>query len=146
MVLTLFFNRFDQLLERLKEYAPIFIRLAFGYHLVQYTYEDILFLKAHIGFGAWLAQMGVPFPSFMAYVALGTEFVGGLCLIFGLLVRYVSIFLIANFITAICLVHLDDPYKKSFEAIQMLMVSLFFLFNGAGKLSIDSFYGKKIRS
>jgi hypothetical protein len=37
------------------------------------------------------------------------------------------------------LVHLGKTYKESFEAIQMLAVSFFFLFNGSGKLSVDDY-------
>lgn len=125
-----------------KEYGALFIRLAFGYHLIQYTYSEILFLEAGKGTAEWLAGMGVPFPKIAAYLAMGTEFFGGIFLILGLWIRPIAFLLTVNFIVAIYLVHIGDTYKNSFEAIQMLTVSLFFFFNGAGKPSLDNLLSK----
>jgi putative oxidoreductase len=124
-------------LDAARPYAPILIRVAFGYHIVQYSYGEVLFLQAHLGFAEYLGSLGVPFPKVMAYVAMGTEFFGGLLWIVGLWVRPAAFLLIGNFVTALLLVHLNLPYLKSFEAIQMLAVSLFLLVNGAGRLSVD---------
>lgn len=125
--------------DYLQPYAAVFIRLAFGYHLIQYTYGAVFNLTAGSDNYEWLGSKGVPFPYFMSWLYILTEFVGGIALIIGFKTRWFAIPLIINFIVAYCLVHLGDEYKKSFEAIQMLFVSFFFLFNGSGKLSIDEY-------
>jgi putative oxidoreductase len=126
-------------LENLKPYSTIFIRAAFGFHLIQYTYEDVFGLTAGSNNSEWLAGMGIPFPYLMSWIYILAEFIGGISIIIGYKTRWFSIPLIINFIVAILLVHFGKLYKESFEAIQMLAVSFFFLFNGSGKLSIDNY-------
>ena len=121
----------------LQPYAALFVRLAFGYHLVQYTYGDVFELTAGSSNKDWLAGMGVPFPYLMGWIYILTEFIGGIAIIIGFRTRWIALPLIFNFAVAIVLVHLGKTYKESFEAIQMLAVSFFFLFNGSGRLSVD---------
>jgi putative oxidoreductase len=83
--------------------------------------------------------MGVPFPYLMGWIYILTEFIGGIAIIVGFKTRWFALPLIFNFIVALVLVHLGKTYKESFEAIQMLAVSFFFLFNGSGKLSVDDY-------
>jgi uncharacterized membrane protein YphA (DoxX/SURF4 family) len=123
---------FDRKIENLQSYAPIFIRLAFGYHLIQYTAGSANY--------EWLGAKGVPMPYFMSWLYILTEFIGGIALIIGFKIRWFAIPLIITFTVACLLIHLGDEYKKSFEAIQMLFISFFFLFNGSGKLSIDEYF------
>jgi putative oxidoreductase len=123
----------------LQPYAALFIRLAFGFHLIQYTYKDVFTLAAGSNNEKWLGSMGVPFPYLMGWLFILTEFVGGVAWFVGFKTRWFALPLIINFIVALLLVHLGQTYKQSFEAIQMLAVSFFFLFNGSGKFSIDSY-------
>jgi putative oxidoreductase len=125
--------------SRLQPYAAIFIRLAFGFHLVQYTYSDVVELTAGTSNKEWLGEMGVPFPYLMGWIFILTEFIGGISIIIGFKTRWFALALIFNFIVALGLVHFGKTYKESFEAIQMLAVSCFFLFNGSGKLSVDNY-------
>lgn len=131
--------------SNLQSYATIFIRLAFGFHLIQYTYGDVFELSAGNSNKEWLGSMGVPFPYLMGWVYILIEFIGGIALIVGFKVRWFAMLLIINFIVALLLVHIGKTYKESFEAIQMLAVSLFCLFNGAGKISIDDYLEYKNR-
>jgi putative oxidoreductase len=128
-----------ELSEKLQPYAAIFIRLAFGYHLLQYCYGDVFQGTAGSGNEEMLSKSGVPFPYFMGWLYILTEFIGSISMIIGFKVRWFAFALVINFIFALYLVHLDKTYMQSFEAIQMLAVSLFFLFNGSGKLSVDDF-------
>ena len=132
-------KRLESKIHPFKEYGTLFIRIAFGFHLIQYTYKDILWLEGGDNYGPFLESLGVPFPHIMAWVVLGTEFFGGLLLILGFLTRYVAFALVITFINALVLVHWGQTYKESFEALQMLAVSCFFFLNGADKLSIDDF-------
>jgi len=131
-------SKYQTQFNTLQPFAAIFIRLAFGYHLIQYTYADVFTLSAATNNAGYLSTLGIPFPSIMAWVYILTEFLGGIALIIGFKIRWFAVALIINFLVAVFIAHAHQPYSKSFESIQMLAVSCFFLFNGAGKLSIDS--------
>jgi putative oxidoreductase len=80
----------------------------------------------------------------MSWAYILTQFIGGVLLIIGYKTRLIATPLIVTFLVAYFLVHAGDPYKDSFQAIQMLAVSLFFLFNGSGKLSLDDLINTRI--
>ncbi|WP_375448367.1 DoxX family protein [uncultured Fibrella sp.] len=128
----------------LTPYAVLFIRLAFGMHLILYSYEDIFSLKAGDNGAPFLAQLGFPLPYLMAWLYVSTEFLGGLSLLTGFKTRWFSLPLILLFLVAIFVVHWQDPYSKTFDALHMLAVSFFFLFNGSGVWSVDSWLAKQM--
>lgn len=129
--------------SKLQPYSALFIRLAFGFHLIQYSYGDVFELTAGSSNEEWLHRMGVPLPYFMGWVYILTEFIGGIAIIVGFKTRWFAVPLIINFIVALLLVHLGQTYKQSFEAIQMLATLFFLLFNGSGKLSVDDYLESK---
>jgi len=123
-------------LKGLSPYAVLFIRLAFGFHLLYYAVPP-LWNGTVVEGAEWLGSLGVPFPVLMSWLYILTEFLGGIMLIVGFQTRLVAIPLIITFLVAYFLVHGGDPYEDSFQALQMLAVSCYFLFHGSGKLSID---------
>ena len=127
--------------EKISSFGVVFIRLAFGYHLLYYSWESVMSFDVSSD-ADFLLSLGIPFPTMMAWAYLLTEFIGGCALIVGFKVRLISIPLIVTFLVAYFLVHKGDPYLDSFQALQMLAVSFFFLFNDSGKYSIDGFLKK----
>ena len=126
----------NQKLETLAGYGFLFPRLAFGIHLLYYSWGSVTSFDVS-GDAEWLASMGVPLPALAAWAYLLTEFLGGIALILGFRVRLFAIPLIITFLVAYFMVHVNDPYQDAYPALQMLAMSLFFLFAGSGKLSID---------
>lgn len=110
----------------------IFIRLVFGFHLLYYSWGDVISLTAGNN-AEFLESLGVPFPVIMSWLYILTQFFGGIFIILGFKIRLIAVPLIITFLVAYFLVHGSDPYKDAYPAIQMLAVSLFFLFNGSGK-------------
>ncbi len=102
-------------ISSLQPYAALFIRLVFGYHLVQYTYGDVFELTAGSNNKDWLGGMGVPFPYLMGWIYILTEFIGGIAIIVGFKTRWFALPLIFNFIVALVLVHLGKLLKKHYE-------------------------------
>jgi putative oxidoreductase len=47
--------------------------------------------------------------------------------------------MIINFIAALLIAHIGLTFEQSFDALMILAGSIFFLFNGAGKISVDDF-------
>lgn len=54
--------------------------------------------------------LGLPFPALMVTLAAGAELVGGILLIAGLAVRYISVPLMATMLVAICAVHWENGW------------------------------------
>jgi putative oxidoreductase len=118
--------------------ALLFLRLAFGYHLIQYAAPMVFSAVERDDFIQMLSGKGVPLPTLAGWLAIGTEFFGALSFLLGALIRPASALLIVNFVVALLLVHLHHPYMKSFEAIQLLAVSATLLGTGAGSVSLDA--------
>lgn len=127
----------EKAIDPFKEYAPVFIRLAFGYHLLYYSWQPVITMSAGES-ASYLSSLGIPFPVFMSWLYVLTEFGGGILLIVGLKVRWAAVPLGITFAVATFLAHRGDPYESSFQALQLLAVSIFFFIGGTGKLSFDS--------
>jgi putative oxidoreductase len=80
-------------------------------------------------------NLPIPLPS--AYLSVYAQFVCGILFIIGLWVRTAAIAMLINFLIAIAAAHLHDGIERSFAAWIIFAASVFFLFNGAGKISVD---------
>ncbi|ARM85899.1 DoxX family protein [Marinobacter salarius] len=93
------------------------------------------------GTGQWLDSIGLSPGYLMALLAGGTEFLGGLALIIGLLVRPASGALAFAMLIAIFSVHFQNGLFMSnngYEfALALLAASVSLLFSGAGHASVD---------
>jgi putative oxidoreductase len=100
-------------------------------------------------FSRGLGRMGVPVPGPMAYVVGGTEFLGGLMLITGVLTRVAALGLAVNMVCAIKLAHWKQGMIGSASgymyAFSMLGSMLGLLFLGAGAASADHRAGRWLR-
>ena len=128
--------------ERRREWGALFIRLAFGAHLM-WVSTDLFSRAGQHEFAAYLGTLGVPFPLLSSFLSHITEFFGGLCLMLGLAIRPVSLVLIFNFTVALGLALRGQPYAKQFQAIQMMAVAWFLLFHGAGGFSLDALLARR---
>jgi putative oxidoreductase len=133
------YKNLNSFFERLSPFAPMFIRLLIGFHLIYGTHDKIFSIEAMQGIGSWFQTQGIPFPFFSAYLSAYCQFICGSFFILGLFTRVVGLVMVINFICAIGFAHIGDTYPNTFPAVVMLAGSLFLLFNGAGNISIDSF-------
>lgn len=65
-------------------------------------------------------SLGLPFPTLMVYLAGGAEFFGGIALVIGLAVRWVSIPLMITMIVAATTAHWDNGWHQFHEAKQTM--------------------------
>jgi putative oxidoreductase len=116
----------------------LFARLAVAYGF----YEPAMMKWADIGaIAEWFGSMGMPFPTFNAYMAATTEIVGVVLLTLGLFTRLISIPLMVVMVVAIVTVHLPHGFSAGDNGFEiplyyMLFLALFASL-GAGKLSLD---------
>lgn len=93
------------------------------------------------GTGQWMESIGLAPGYLMALGAGGAEFLGGLALLLGLLVRPAAAVLALTMLVAIITVHLANGLFMSnngYEfALALLAISVSLLISGAGRLSLD---------
>ena len=82
---------------------------------------------------------GFPAPTFFAWAAGLSEFVGGAFLALGLLTRVSSFFIAFTMATALIGVHHPDAFAKQELAFLYFFIALAYLLKGAGDWSIDRY-------
>lgn len=94
------------------------------------------------GTGQWMASIGLAPGYLMALLAGGAEFLGGLALIVGLLVRPAGAVLAFAMLVAIFSVHIGNGLFMSnngYEfALALLAVAVSLMVSGAGRASLDA--------
>jgi len=129
--------------ERRREYGVIFLRLIIGAFIVYGVQDNVFSFHEMQKFAMFLAARGVPFPLFSAFLSAYTQMLCGLSILFGAGVRLAAIPFIINFIAAIVIAHRGDTFAGMFPALLMICAGFFFLFHGAGKLSIDEWLERR---
>lgn len=106
-------------------------------------------LKGAAGFGGFLKQMGIPLPTFFAWVVALLETVGAVLLVLGLGTRILAILFAINMLVA-SFVAKRGFMKVPFVAQQtigwefdfaLLATSLALIFTGAGNIALDPLLG-----
>ena len=108
--------------------------------------QDNVFSYEHMQeFAVFLQQKNVPFLLFSAFLSAYTQFICGIMILLGAWIRLAAIPFIINFIAAIIIAHLGDTFRGMFPALMMISAGFFFLFHGAGKLSVDEMLERRRR-
>jgi putative oxidoreductase len=98
-------------------WAPIPLRLIVGYGFIEHGVAKLS--RGPEVFVAILQAIGVPAPHFMAWFTILTELIGGLAVLLGAFVPFVSVPMAGLLFTAVLTVHL--PY--GFSSIKLLSVT-----------------------
>ncbi len=113
----------------LKKHADFFIRGPVGFHLIYGSQDNVFSIERMQEFADFLANYQVIFPLVAAHISVYAQFICGILFILGKQIKWAALVMIVNFIVAIGLVHLSDPYPQKFPAIVMLCSSIFLLLN-----------------
>jgi putative oxidoreductase len=138
-----FFPKLNSFFEARKEYGAIFLRLIIGWRLIDGTQDNVFSWHRMLEFKNFLEQHGVPSPLVAAHVSVYAQFICGILYIVGAFVRPAALLMIINFIAALFIAHIGLTFEQSFNALMMLFGSLFFLFYGAGRISVDHWLVQK---
>ncbi len=129
-------------LDRLKPLGLLTLRVVLGIILIAHGYQ-----KVHGGLHQHMAMVGsLGLPGWLGVFSAGTEFIGGILLILGLLTRFVGIAFTIEMIVAISKVHwhngLTGQGGYQFPmAVGAIAFALIFL--GAGPISLDWVFSKR---
>lgn len=131
------YTRFNQFFESRKDYGAFFLRLIIGWRLIDGTQDNVFSWDRMLEFRVFLEQNNFAYPLVAAVVSVYAQFICGVLYMIGLFVRPAAIVMIINFLVALLTVHMGTTFIESFHALMMFVGSVFFLFNGPGKLSLD---------
>ena len=123
--------------KRHRDYGAVFLRVMIGTFIIYGVQDNVLSWDKMLEFEKFLRARGVPSPLFAAHLSVYAQLICGLSILLGAFVRFTSPVFIVNFIFAILIAHRGDSFRGMFPALIMIAAGFFFLFNGAGKLSID---------
>jgi putative oxidoreductase len=124
-------------MNNLKQFADLPIRLAVGFHLIYGTQDNVFSWERMLEFRDFLEVFGAPLPLFSAVISVYSQFIAGILFIIGWKVKEAGVIMIFNFIVAIVLIHLNDPYPNIYPAISMFAGALFLVLNGTGVISLQ---------
>ncbi|HEX6898850.1 MAG TPA: DoxX family protein [Thermoanaerobaculia bacterium] len=119
------------------EYGPLFLRLLIGAELIRGSQDNILSYARMLELANFLEVRGVPFPLSGAFVSAYAQFLCGLLFILGLWTRQAGAVIVVHVLFALLLAYRGAPWQASYPVFVLLAAALFFLFHGAGKLSLD---------
>ena len=133
-------------LNRLAGLAPLVVRVIVGVIMAAHGWQKLAGGPAN--FGGFLAQLGVPLPTLMAWVVTLVELVGGVLLIVGLLSRLAALLLTIDLVVAILLVKVNvgliaPPQQGAGAELDLALIAgfLVILFAGPGSVSLDRALG-----
>jgi putative oxidoreductase len=133
-------------MNRLAGLAPLVVRVIVGVIMAAHGWQKLAGGPAN--FGGFLAQLGVPLPTLMAWVLTLVELVGGVLLVVGLLSRLAALLLTIDLVVAILLVKVNvgliaPPQQGAGAELDLALIAgfLVILFAGPGSLSLDRALG-----
>jgi putative oxidoreductase len=136
---------FFSFFQKYSAYGVLFLRLAVGTFLLYGVQDNVFSWERMLEFRDFLEVRNVPYPLFAAHLSVYVQFICGLLLIMGGAVRWVSVLLILNFTAALLIAHIGrgQSFPEYYPAVEMLCMGFFFLFNGAGPMSLDALFSRK---
>lgn len=138
--------------SRLAFVAPLLTRITVGYAFLLTGYGKLRNLES---FAGYLSDLGVPFATAQAPFLAGLEFVGGACLILGLLTRVMGLGLLGTMVGALVTAEgqsFIDSWAPTGDVgpldidpwVFLLLLSWLVLF-GPGPLSLDNLLSKFLK-
>ena len=125
-------------LDKHAEVGTVVLRLFFGITLIYGTQDNIFHQEHMLKFRDFVAQHGFPYPLMSAYVSAYAQFICGALLTIGALTRLSSMVMIINFIVALLMVHVGQPFGANISPLAMLFCGVFFLLHGPGPWAVDN--------
>jgi len=132
------------------EFSTLVLRLPIAIIFIAHGAQKLFGLFGGYGLegtGQWMESIGLAPGYAMALFAGGAEFLGGVALLVGLLVRPMALVLSITMIVAIFSVHLPNGLfmtNNGYEfALALLAASASLMFTGAGKASLDNLLAKR---
>lgn len=139
-------------LARLQPLALMLLRLVVGVALIYNSWSKVIppdgfrhaYLHHHLlgaveHFNDFVVTLHL--PRWLGYVSTATEFVGGLCLVLGLLTRFWAVMVAINMLVALVMVNIHHGYSGSEFTLSLIAMALMLVTAGSGSYSLDRRFG-----
>lgn len=122
----------------LADIGLLILRLAIGFALaLSHGYGKLLDPISFITKA--VVPMGLPAPTIFGWLAIFSEFFGGILLALGLLTRPASFLVLCFMLTAFFGIHANDPFSGNKELAFMYgLIAFAFLLKGSGRYGFDA--------
>ena len=137
-------------LERIKANADLFVRVPLGVIMFAHGSQKTLGLFGGGGFSKTIEgfEQNLGIPPVFTVLAMAAEFLGGICVLLGLLTRLSAFGIACTMLVALFHVHLANGFFLKNQGIEYTFalagMAIFLLATGSGGLSIDRLLKGKI--
>ena len=132
------FNIFFNWLDKNKDAGVLLLRLFIGFRLIYGVHQAVFSWDTMVKVGDFFEKYHFTFPLVCAAVSVYSQFVSGILFLLGWKTRYAALLMIINFTVAWIMVDRFGTVEDMTPALAILFCSLLFLFQGAGKISLDN--------
>jgi putative oxidoreductase len=123
--------------ERNHHWGIFLLRFFVGARLIYGVFDNVISWEHMMKFKDFLKAFHFPFPLISAVFSVYLQLIAGIMIILGFRIRYASVVMILNFVIALLVVHKNDSIEGMTPALAILFCCILFLFQGAGRISID---------
>jgi putative oxidoreductase len=127
-------------LDRMQPLGLLVLRLVLGAIMTAHGYHKV---SGHMQeFAGYVGSLGI--PAWLGYVAALAEFLGGLCLVVGLLTRLAACAITVDMVVAIAKVHWKHGLLGAggYEfPLALAAIAFALIFMGAGPIAVDAIRG-----
>lgn len=125
-------------LDRYRDVGTLVLRLSVAGVLIYGTQDNVFHAEHMLAFRGFLDQNGFLLPLASPYLSAFSPFICGLLILVGLLTRWAALVMVINFVVALAMVHVGLPFSANMAPLLMLGGSVFLLFHGSGRMSVDA--------
>ena len=116
----------------------LLLRWATGVFLIYQSHDNVFSAARMDEFVKFLTQFGFVYPELMAPLSVYAQFAAGIGFILGLFTRWLGLITCFNFIVAVWMVHMRDPFPTWWPALVLIFLGLYFGLRGSGRYGLDA--------
>ena len=116
----------------------LLLRWVTGVFLIYQSHDNVLSAARMDEFVKFLTHFGFAYPELMAPLSVYAQFAAGIAFILGLFTRWFGLITCFNFIIAVWMVHMRDPFPTWWPALVLIFLGLYFGLRGSGRYGLDA--------
>lgn len=120
------------------------LRFLVGFMMAWHGFE-VFNTEKMMGYTKWMNEIHFVFPSFIAYVGKGAEFLSGCLLMVGLFTRLASFVLVATMLSITFGIGQGRVLMEDQHPFLFAVLAVVFMFLGAGDYSLDKLFFDKVK-